>query len=261
MPVTRRRRQQDESESVLGSNSRPRKRYKIVASTVDELCLRGLQQGRLLGEGDVGKAYAIDDFGSLDVVDIDPEGQYVLKTVEISSREEFTKFTAEVNIGKYMGEIGVGPKIYDSWICCSGNIACTKFTKNNQTRGYYIMDRLTAIYDKEITHCHDNSFVEQQVIDKLTRMLNAPDGYSYIHNDVHPGNIGFNQKNEVVLFDFGFTIKVPYPGEILTKQCLGFLLYQVIEKFKNVPIRGTRCIPMFDSVLYDAIYDIRTGKY
>jgi predicted unusual protein kinase regulating ubiquinone biosynthesis (AarF/ABC1/UbiB family) len=90
--------------------------------------------------------------------------------------------------------------------------------------------------------------MEKKLVKVLETMIKA----GIIHQDCHPGNIGILKDGRVVLFDFGFAIfsseKMSQPETILMSQ-----LYMVLEHYdKKI---------MYDSYLYDVIYQIRQNKY
>lgn len=220
-------------------------------------CKRGIKVTKELGRGDVGVAYEIESGAQASSIHaaMSPQGNYVLKEVRIANDQEMQQFSNEICIGKYLGELKIAPRIYDCWVC-------TKQVEKSDTRvkypvtGYYIMDKMEKIWDKEYPSNSGNKQpvraapleMEKKLVKVLEKMVKA----GIIHQDCHPGNIGILKDGRVVLFDFGFAIfshdKMTQPETILMSQ-----LYIVLEHYdKNV---------MYDSYLYDVIYQIRQNKY
>jgi tRNA A-37 threonylcarbamoyl transferase component Bud32 len=216
-------------------------------------CKRGLKIIKELGRGDVGIAYEIEPGAQANSIStaMNPDGKYVLKEVRIANEHEMRQFSSEICIGKYLGELKIAPRIYDCWVC-----AKSENTSQYPVTGYYIMDKMEKIWDKEYPSNSDNKIplrpapleMEKKLVKVLETMVKA----GIIHQDCHPGNIGILKDGRVVLFDFGFAIfsheKMTQPETILMSQ-----LYMVLEHYDK-PI-------MYDSYLYDVIYQIRQNKY
>lgn len=216
-------------------------------------CKRGLKIKKELGRGDVGVAYEIepgDQAASINAA-MSPNGNYVLKEVKIQSAAELEQFSNEICIGKYLGDIKVAPRIYDSWLCRpAGSTAQFPIT------GYYVMDKIAQIWENAFpsksAKAKDNRPAPRDAEVKLVKALETMVKAGIIHQDCHPGNIGILADGRVILFDFGFSIwskeQITLPETVLMSQ-----LYIVLEQYnKDV---------MFESYLYDVIYDIRQNKY
>lgn len=215
-------------------------------------CKKGLKIVKELGRGDVGIAYEIEPGTQAQSIHaaMSATGKYVLKEVRIANESEMKQFTNEICIGKYLGELRIAPRIYDCWVCMQTEEMVYP------VMGYYIMDKMEKIWDKEYpSDSEQNRKLRPAPVDmekKLVKVLETMIKAGIIHQDCHPGNIGILKDGRVVLFDFGFAIfsseKMSQPETILMSQ-----LYMVLEHYdKKI---------MYDSYLYDVIYQIRQNKY
>ena len=218
-------------------------------------CKRGIKVVKELGRGDVGVAYEIEPGSQASSIHaaMTPHGNYVLKEVRIANEQEMQQFSNEICIGKYLGELKIAPRIYDCWVCTGSE---SETTPKYPVTGYYIMDKIEKIWDKEYpsdsTEGKPVRPSPREMERKLVKVLETMVKAGIIHQDCHPGNIGILKNGQVVLFDFGFAIfshdKMTQPDTVLMSQ-----LYIVIEQYdKKI---------MYDSYLYDVIYRIRQNKY
>ena len=200
---------------------------------------RSIILGAEIGRGDHGVVYDVDWEHAPDT-----DVSHVLKITHCRTAEQQRVFEHEMSVSNKMWQIGVGPRVYNSWM--------------EDTAGYCLMEKLSGIYGHTISE-HDtrggNVHVERAVIGRLERMIRS----GYIHNDSHVYNVGFDNEGHVVLFDFGLTRRLDtHLDDGLACQILGFHLYQVIEKYDNTTLE---CTPMFSSLLYEVIYDIRNSTH
>lgn len=218
-------------------------------------CKRGLKIKKKLGQGDVGVAWEIEPGAQTSAIHtaMSAKGNYVLKEVLIRSAAEYEQFSNEICIGKYLGDLKVAPRIYDSWICHAHG---TGNTQQYHVTGYYVMDKMAQIWDKAYPSAdpnkNDNRPAPKAMEVKLLKALETMVKAGIIHQDCHPGNIGILANGQVVLFDFGFSLwsvdPITLPETVLMSQ-----LYIVLEHYhKEI---------MYESYLYDIIYKIRQNKY
>ena len=90
-------------------------------------CKCGYETGVELGRGDFGKAFSI----------IDHDTQ-VMKEIRLPTKKAENDYEDEVLIGYTLGIAGIAPKIYKKWRC----------QKNGEEYGYYIMDKLSGVWEK-----------------------------------------------------------------------------------------------------------------
>lgn len=215
-------------------------------------CKRGLQIAKVLGRGDVGVAYEIKPGAQAKSINaaMSSTGKYVLKEVQIADEHQMSLFSNEICIGKYLGELKIAPRIYDCWVCSPSEKVQYPVT------GYYVMDKIEKIWENEYPSNSDKTNelrpapleIEKKLVNVLKNMIKV----GIVHQDCHPGNIGILKDGRVVLFDFGFSIfsheQMTQPETVLMSQ-----LYIVIEQYDK-PI-------MYESYLYDVIYQIRQNVY
>jgi serine/threonine protein kinase len=216
---------------------------EIVAAN-DDGCLRGYAVNRELGRGEQGIAYSLvhNDVGS------NVSQTHVLKKSVLNPKNS-AQWKREVRISTELGNAGIGPRIYRSWIC-------------NTKIGYISMQRMKSDLRKYIgstdndgtgvsdpVHkCPDE--IQYQYIDLLKRMIDM----GYVHMDNHPGNLGIVQesgKDHATLFDFGFTQKRnDLTSEINKQLALGFSLGQIIEHTEVEDIPKTRIYQAMASIYF-----------
>lgn len=222
-------------------------------------CLQGLVVTTELGRGDIGVAYELKPGVQNTNINhaLSDKATYVLKEVIIKNAKELKKFEDEVCIGKYLGEMGLAPRIYNCWVCVQKDAK-----KQFPLKGYYIMEKIHKIWEEEYPSHHPEASrdsalnhtapkkVQQQLVAALERMISA----GIIHQDCHPGNIGIMQDGRIVLFDFGFSLVASEPiPDVLKNTILMSQIYIVIEKWNRQE--------MYDSYLYGVIYDLRRNEH
>ncbi len=205
-------------------------------------CLRGFRLERELGRGDIGVAYLLSANDFLRARH--PKGKYVLKQVNFRpgrTGEDKRSFIQEVCIGKDLGALGIAPKIYECWLCHD--------SKGRQL-GFYTMDKMKSDYRKAFGGRHAPQSIQRSIIGELKTMIE----HGFIHNDNHPGNIGVLENGKVVLFDFGFTKRIPRGLPLsVQKILLAYSLYQIIEQYE---IEGGRQ-NMYGNLYYQTICRMR----
>jgi hypothetical protein len=219
--------------------------------------------GKCLGSGEMGKTFEVGDETS----------HLVIKIVRLPDKKWTTQFQREAALQRKLGELSVAPAVSSTWV--------------ENGYGFIVMERLKYMYRSEFfdlgddekvrdersrmlqwvsTHTdqleeHDLSYLNEDVDLAIVGALEVMIKNGYFHNDIHPGNIGFNAEGQIRLFDYGFTDEM-HPGCVEDKcfsdniknQCLGFALYQIVEHF---PLQVRNAF----STVYDIIYLIRRGEY
>ena len=166
-----------------------------------EKCYAGLVLKGEVGRGEFGIAYELKP-GAQNAAIADAlsaSGKYVLKQVTILNPKGRVDFRKEVQIASTLGELGVGPNIYKSWFCNYG-----PSQPSHQLYGYYVMDRLSAVWKGQYGHTLGSKKHQEQLITAIEGMVQR----GYLHQDCHVGNVGFVDGN-VKLFDFGLTVEMP----------------------------------------------------
>ncbi len=162
-------------------------------------CLKNLEIGDLLGEGNFGQVYDA----------CDPDCTSVLK-VMIIPPEFGNDFKTEVAITQWAGELEIGPKFIDSWTCeaeddygviAIGLILTEKYEMS--------LERYLKKYKK----------MESGAALTLMELIKAMHHNGIIHGDLHPRNIvvDTNKKEikRISIIDYGLAFyKENVPNDI-----------------------------------------------
>lgn len=196
--------------------------------------------GRLLGKGANGAVYEMND-------------DRVLKVVKLRNDSYFREFNTEVDITRSMSELGVGPRLYESYTCDSNRY------------GVMILQKLYAMDTKSTDESYD------LIKAKLDRMHQA----GVAHNDIKVDNLMQDKDGVAHIVDYGFAIPfdgpVPRPYQILDNRALqkaagrrlkgreptaDQLMAAVLE---HIPVHRLRYVGIqyFDDRVYDATRDFR----
>lgn len=210
------------------------------------------KRGNLLGNGEYGMVHQDATNPNNVIKTVLFTERYDQETEKkITSKELQNLFIKEGKIQEELGNYNIAPKIYYYGI----------IDDMGEKKGIIIMEKMAEIYRSKYPDVGDDpdvtkspklppAKIQQKVIDKIIEMINK----GYIHNDLHGGNIGFLNNDEVRLFDFGFSRSIsPLCLPCNKDQLLGFSLYQLIEHLP-FDLRNK-------SVYYDTIYNIRQNLY
>lgn len=241
-------------------------RCQGVKALIDEVSTSLLKHrvpiGKCVGSGEMGKTFEVGDESS----------QLVIKIVNLPDKKSSVQFQKETYLQQQLGVLGVAPVVRSTWI--------------ENGHGFIVMERLKYMYRSEFfdlgdgdiqddrstllqwvsTHTEqledqDLSYLNEDVDLAIVGALEVMIENGFFHNDIHPGNIGFNAEGQIRLFDYGFTDQI-HDGCVEDKcfsdnvknQCLGFALYQIVEHF---PLQVRNAF----SAIYDIIYLIRRSEY
>jgi len=203
-------------------------------------------------------------FGEFGVVYNTNKPNFVLKKIRLNGDLAFQNFTDEVEIGILLGKLKIAPTIKDAWYCSYTHYSI------EQTNGYIVMQKILDTWEDKYGFNYGTTQSHQsKLIKKIDLMLIN----GYIHNDIHPGNVGFvkntpkqtriasktqsrrlsstrisrkskttmDDKTDVVLFDFGLTKKIDtndeknkYYNPLFASQ-----LYIFIEQFNREDMFST----------------------
>jgi serine/threonine protein kinase len=238
---------------------------KSVSKTLKEHGITALE--KCLGEGEMGKTFSL------------PGVPLVIKIIKLNPRSKNNNaqaFEHEAALQAALGEIGVGPRIMQSWL--------------TKTHGFIVMEKLAGMYrklffdfgdrgddaeevknllwlDEHAWDVHDTLdynkqfYLDRNVDRAIIGAIETMIANGFFHNDLHAGNIGFGMDGQVRLFDYGLTkslsemcVQSECFSDEVKNQCLGFSLYQVID---HLPLRVRNAF----SAIFDTIYEIRLGKY
>lgn len=123
-------------------------------------------------------------YGSIsEVCDKNKDCKYILKLIPLKDNY-FKTFIRESLIAPLMYKHGIGPKIYDMFICLNS--------------GYIIMEK----YDGSIRNILD--IVYNNDMDNLIKIIKKMHNIGVIHNDLHTGNILY-KKNKDNTYSYAIT--------------------------------------------------------
>tara|TARA_B100001964_G_C14181252_1_gene576367 strand:- start:618 stop:1526 length:909 start_codon:yes stop_codon:yes gene_type:complete len=157
------------------------------------VCFKNYKTIKELGAGAFGTAYLASK-GSY---------KYAIKVLEIvigkadMNWDNETIFRQEINISKKMGELGIGPKIYDAYYC-----------KENNKYLIFIVQEYMKGGDLEQWLEDGNKFTSKLKLE-LKKKINLMHTNGFYHGDLHKNNILIQNKDgtnpELFLGDFGLT--------------------------------------------------------
>lgn len=138
------------------------------------------------------------------------------------------QFQEEVDIAKLADEIGIGPKIYDSWICSDVELKIKKlegleglegleneeWSDDSQILGFILMEKLQGETLADFVESHPKLFQENFYIllrDGIDKALKL-ESRGYKHEDLHSKNIFVVDNGMGIMFiDYGDVS--PFPEE------------------------------------------------
>jgi serine/threonine protein kinase len=174
-------------------------------------CFSGWTVVRVLGEGRYGRVYEVRDKDGV---------AYALKRISLSglTRWYIPRLRNEIELGKKMGQEGVGPKILDAFQCGQ-----SLFIVQELLRGEPLYD---WVQNHPLTERQKGQI--ERLADKMHRL-------GVIHNDLHSDNIFVvpppkSKASRVgprfYILDFGFSLTRTRP-EVREKEELRELLYEL----------------------------------
>jgi tRNA A-37 threonylcarbamoyl transferase component Bud32 len=158
-------------------------------------CLkRPLKFKKMLGEGYFGKVYKVSSSMAVKIVNLDRE-----RHMRNEKRNGLkAKIEAEFELSKRAGVLGVGPKIYDCYTCCSQDGACFQVM---------YMQLLQGMTLREWIESNPSEALKQKVKDMLKVQLAVLHNNKIMHSDLHQENVLVigNRKNASGLYiiDYG----------------------------------------------------------
>lgn len=162
-------------------------------------CLKGKEEAKeaqYLNAGDYGKVYRL---GSTQCVKIMNISENELQAVD--DRIDDIYFPREVEISKKAGEIGIGPKIKDAYVCVHENdSSCHGIIYMEWLEGKTLFDWLAKGRSTE-----EIAKVRRLVEAKIQKMHD----HGIIHMDLHNGNVFIildskGEVTDVMFIDYGF---------------------------------------------------------
>ena len=163
--------------------------------------------------------------------------KYVVKLIPLKSKQYFETFLREALIAPIMYKNGIGPKIYDMFICLNA--------------GYIIMEKYEGTIRNIIQDVYENN------INTICTLIRKMHSIGIIHNDLHTGNILY-RKNEdntysFVIIDFGLSLYFEDKNKKIPNEQVFYNLFpnifypafdfyklsHIFEKFVSTPSRPT----------------------
>ena len=137
-------------------------------------------------------SFDIGAFGSISEVCLKLDCKYIVKLIPLSYEKIYKTFLREALIAPMMAKYGIGPKIYDIFICLNA--------------GYIIMEKWDGSIRKLTS---SNELTENHLItisDLIVKMHNK----GVIHNDLHTANVLYRKNNkgsyDFCLTDYGLSL-------------------------------------------------------
>lgn len=217
-----------------------------------------------LGRGEQGIAYNVGSSRVLKVTAFaPPEGSLRGAAVERKIAENQAAWSKEAALTKMFGELGVGPTIYDMWICDNSGYLLMQRMKDDLrkyvgTNGKPIGEKIIYAsgakeYDDHIKFCPLP--IQKEYVTLLVNLINR----GYMHMDNHPGNLGIvvgaDRLDHAILFDFGYTVAREFKSEADKIYALGFSLAQIVE---HVPLEE---LLSGETHIFNIVVSIAQGTY
>ncbi len=144
-----------------------------------------------IGGGEYGKVFKIDETRCVKIINIS----------ENLNNLGYIDFQNEVEISKVAGEIGVGPKIYDAYVCVNdANSSCYGIIYMEYVKGITLNDFLYKYYSKG-----NIATIRRLLEEKINKLHNA----GILHSDLHHDNVMIimdgGEVKDVKIIDFGFS--------------------------------------------------------
>jgi serine/threonine protein kinase len=187
--------------------------YLPADSRIPESCMQGWKLDSRIAAGTFGVTYeACMKEDCKYVVKIIPLFGKIRQDIVTEIDEDALK--EEIEIATFMGERGLGPKIYDSWKC-NGLLG-----REKGPFGFVVMDKLDITLRDWVDQYSDLRLAEdrQEILSRwnaikkvLFKKLKTLHKLGYVHNDLHDANIMFELDEhdgkivDVFIIDWGRT--------------------------------------------------------
>jgi tRNA A-37 threonylcarbamoyl transferase component Bud32 len=149
--------------------------------------------------GDVFKTKGKKYSYAVKVIDIDKQDDDAIWFNKGKPKDKLTDIETEAEITKKMGDLGIGPKLYDVYHC----------DDNNKPKYYFVMQYMNQGSLDSYMEKNKLKTLKPQLINSIISKLQKMHDNGYIHNDLHSGNILVNKKKngtlEFYISDFGLS--------------------------------------------------------
>lgn len=156
----------------------------------------------------------------------------------------------EAEVGRHMGELGIGPKVYDT-----------------TTTPHFITIQMEMVDTVEAAKVVGDAAFARKIVDLVIKMVDS----GYVHNDLHKANIGRSRATRrALLIDFSLVRKVGALSSVARAQVILAQLYALVDPCNTNNV-GTKTIDALTplnswiagscvNAIGDAIYAIRHGN-
>ena len=115
--------------------------------------------------------FDVGAYGTIAEVCLKSDCKYIVKMIPLSHEQIYKTFLREALIAPMMAKEGVGPKIYDIFVCLNA--------------GYIIMEK----WDSSIRNIIETNKFTEDHLEDITKLIIKMHKKGIIHNDLHTGNI------------------------------------------------------------------------
>ena len=176
--------------------------------------------------------FDIGAYGTINEVCLKTDCKYIVKMIPLSHEQVYKTFLREALIAPMMEKIGVGPKIYDIFICLNA--------------GYIIMEK----WESSIRNIIVNDKFTKKHLEEISGLIKKMHDKGVIHNDLHTGNILYktddNGKYKFCITDYGLSLYFENKTDIVPD--------------KYVPANGPNIFyPAFDYHRFNGALEARSG--
>lgn len=137
-------------------------------------------------------SFDVGVYGSISEVCLKSDCKYIVKLIPLSYENVYKTFLREALIAPMMAKYGVGPKIYDIFICLNA--------------GYIIMDK----WEGSIRKLMGNGKFTDNHLETISNLIVKMHEKGVIHNDLHTANVLYRKKKngdfEFTITDFGLSL-------------------------------------------------------
>ena len=211
-------------------------KYFSSNSRNKDACFKIFKKEKLLGKGGYGQTYLASK-GNF---------KYAVKVQEITNIE-ISDLKKEIKLTKKMGKLGVGPKLYDYYIC----------KEDNKNKLFMVMEYMSGgdLYN----WLGDGNKLTAKLKKDARKKLKIMHDNGIIHNDLHEGNIFIQNKNnkpELFIGDFGIS---ETKESLIRQNFIASPLEMTIEDWKNGylinPGNNSKESLLFDFIVNKLIFD------
>jgi tRNA A-37 threonylcarbamoyl transferase component Bud32 len=158
-----------------------------------DVCFKEYTKEKELGSGFFGKTYLASKL----------DAKYAIKVQNISSNQEIKMVKNEAKLAKKGSDLGISPKIYDSFFCLN------KGAKD--TLKFFIIQEYMNEGDLKSWLKKGNT-ISPKMKKKLIKKIEIMHQNQIVHNDLHTGNIFVKQQQngemELFIGDFGISYDI-----------------------------------------------------